>query len=192
MKKILAVICSLMLALCFATGCGLKSAASSSAASTVSAQTVQQKHSKEQKQEKKQNKKEKKEQAEDKNAVSDGRSETKAVSVEKGKSYTDKDHVAAYIHEYGELPPNYITKSQARKLGWKEQGTMDVVAPGKSIGGDTFRGYESPLPNKEGRKWKECDIDYRKGNRNAKRLVFSNDGLIYYTGDHYKTFTRLY
>ena len=71
-------------------------------------------------------------------------------------------------------------------------GTLDKVAPGKSIGGDKFGNYEKILPVKKGRVYRECDIDYQKGNRNAKRIVYSNDGLIYYTGDHYKTFTKLY
>ena len=114
------------------------------------------------------------------------------VDVVKGKAYTDKDHVAAYIHVYKTLPPNYITKGQARKLGWKDQGTLDKVAPGKSIGGDRFNNYEKVLPDKQGRTWKECDIDYVKGNRNAKRICFSNDGLIYYSASHYRQFERLY
>lgn len=114
------------------------------------------------------------------------------VKVEKGKAYTDKEHVAAYIHVYKTLPPNYITKGQAGKLGWKTKGTLDKVAPGKSIGGDRFNNYEKVLPDKQGRTWKECDIDYVKGNRNAKRICFSNDGLIYYSGSHYRDFVRLY
>lgn len=114
------------------------------------------------------------------------------VAVEKGRAYTDKDHVAAYIHVYKTLPPNYITKGQANKLGWKTKGTLDKVAPGKSIGGDRFGNYEKILPDKPGRTWKECDIDYVRGNRNAKRICFSNDGLIYYSGSHYRDFERLY
>ena len=119
--------------------------------------------------------------------------ETKAkVDVVKGKAYTDRDHVAAYIHVYKTLPPNYITKAQATKLGWKSDGTLDKVAPGKSIGGDRFGNYEKKLPDKQGRVWKECDIDYVRGNRNAKRICFSNDGLIYYSASHYQKFERLY
>ena len=114
------------------------------------------------------------------------------VDVVKGKAYTDKDHVAAYIHVFKTLPPNYITKGQAGKLGWKTQGTLDKVAPGKSIGGDRFNNYEKVLPDKQGRVWKECDIDYVKGNRNAKRLCYSNDGLIYYSASHYQKFERMY
>ncbi|MBR4909542.1 MAG: hypothetical protein IKZ43_11090 [Acidaminococcaceae bacterium] len=114
------------------------------------------------------------------------------VDVEKGKAYTDKDRVAAYIHIYKTLPPNYITKGQATKLGWKTKGSLDQVAPGKSIGGDRYGNYEKKLPDKQGRTWKECDIDYVRGNRNAKRICFSNDGLIYYTSSHYQKFERLY
>lgn len=107
-------------------------------------------------------------------------------------SYTDKEHVAAYINQFKKLPHNYITKGEAKKLGWQTKGTLDKVAPGKSIGGDRYGNYEGLLPKKDKRTWKECDIDYVKGKRNAKRIVFSNDGLIYYTGNHYKSFTRLY
>ena len=131
-----------------------------------------------------------KQQSETKDAAGAG---TKAkVDVVKGKAYTDKDHVAAYIHVYKTLPPNYITKGQASKLGWKTQGTLDKVAPGKSIGGDRFNNYEKVLPDKQGRVWKECDIDYVRGNRNAKRICYSNDGLIYYSSSHYQKFERMY
>ena len=108
------------------------------------------------------------------------------------KAYNQKEHVAAYIHLYKTLPPNYITKGQANKLGWKTKGSLDQVAPGKSIGGDRYGNYEKKLPDKQGRTWKECDIDYVRGNRNAKRICFSNDGLIYYTSTHYQKFERLY
>ncbi len=114
------------------------------------------------------------------------------LAISENKTYTDKEHVAAYINEFAKLPSNYITKDQAKKLGWQTKGTLDKVAPGKSIGGDRYGNYEGLVPKKNGRTWKECDIDYVKGNRNAKRIVFSNDGLIYYTEDHYKTFTKLY
>lgn len=114
------------------------------------------------------------------------------IKISEDKAYTDKEHVAAYINEFAKLPHNYITKNEAKKLGWQTKGTLDKVAPGKSIGGDRYGNYEGKLPNKNGRSWKECDIDYVKGNRNGKRIVFSNDGLIYYTGDHYNSFSKLY
>ena len=107
-------------------------------------------------------------------------------------SYYSKDDVALYIHLYGKLPQNFITKSQARKLGWKS-GSVERYAPGKAIGGDTFYNNEGLLPKKSGRTYKECDIDtLGKSSRGAKRIVFSNDGLVYYTDDHYSSFTLLY
>lgn len=114
------------------------------------------------------------------------------TKVKKNGTYTSKKDVAAYIEEYGELPDNYITKSEAKKKGWNsKEGNLDEVAKGKSIGGDRFGNFEKQLPDKKGRKWTEADIDYNGGHRNAKRIVFSNDGYIYYTDDHYNTFELL-
>lgn len=117
---------------------------------------------------------------------------TKAEITEEGE-YTSKDEVAEYIYLYGHLPPNYITKSEAQDLGWvASKGNLWKVAPGKSIGGDRFGNREGLLPTAKGRKYYECDIDFDGKYRNAKRIVFSNDGLVYYTEDHYETFERLY
>ena len=107
-------------------------------------------------------------------------------------SYTSKDEVALYIHTYGHLPENYITKDEAYDLGWKSEGTLDEVAPGMSIGGDYYGNYEGVLPDEPGREYHACDIDYESGNRNGKRIVYSNDGNIYYTEDHYNSFGHLY
>lgn len=108
-------------------------------------------------------------------------------------SYTSKDAVAAYIHTYGHLPDNYITKRDAEELGWNsKEGNLWEVAPGKSIGGSKFGNYEGLLPEKKGRKYFECDIDYEGGYRGAKRIIYSNDGLIFYTDDHYESFEQLY
>lgn len=107
-------------------------------------------------------------------------------------SYTSKDDVALYIHLYGKLPCNFITKKEAEKLGWSG-GSLEPYAPGKCIGGSHFGNYEEKLPDKEGRSYTECDIDTLGAkSRGAKRIVFSNDGLIYYTEDHYETFELLY
>ena len=112
--------------------------------------------------------------------------------VVKGEAYSDKEHVAAYLREFGELPPNYITKKDAQALGWVSSlGNLWDVAPGKSIGGDRFGNYEGQLPDAKGRKYFECDIDFDGGRRNAKRIIFSNDGLIFYTEDHYSTFEEM-
>ena len=107
-------------------------------------------------------------------------------------SYTTKEDVALYIYTYGELPGNFITKKEARNLGW-EGGGLDGYADGMCIGGDKFGNYEGILPDADGRKWTECDIDtLHAKSRGAKRIVFSNDGLIYYTDDHYESFELLY
>lgn len=119
-------------------------------------------------------------------------SEATAKEVAEDGCYTDKEHVALYLHTYRHLPSNYITKEEAYDLGWKSAGTLEEVAPGKSIGGDEFGNFEGNLPEKSGRTYYECDIGYKSGNRNAKRIVYSNDGLIYYTEDHYETFEKLY
>jgi guanyl-specific ribonuclease Sa len=117
-----------------------------------------------------------------------------AVKVAENGTYTSKDEVAAYIYEFGHLPSNFITKDEAEDAGWKTKGrSLDEACPGKSIGGDKCSNREGKLPKAKGRTWTECDIDYHgEKSRGAKRLVFSNDGLIYYTGDHYKTFELLY
>ena len=114
------------------------------------------------------------------------------IQVEEEGTYTDKDHVAAYLKKYGKLPSNYITKNEARKLGWNgsRSGLWDV-AWGKSIGGDKFGNYEEVLPVKRGRQYYECDIDFDGWKANAKRIVYSNDGLIFYTEDHYETFEEI-
>ena len=104
--------------------------------------------------------------------------------------YTTKEDVSLYIHTYGCLPENFMTKAEARKLGW-EGGGLEDYAPGMCIGGDHFGNYEGLLP--DDRDYTECDIDtLGKDSRGAKRIVFSDDGLIYYTEDHYESFELLY
>lgn len=115
------------------------------------------------------------------------------LSVEFGEEYSDRDHVALYIHLYKELPPNYITKNEARDLGWDSgKGNLWEIAPGKSIGGDYFGNREGLLPKKKGRSYYECDIHYEGGYRGGERIVFSDDGLVYYSKDHYENFVLLY
>ena len=101
--------------------------------------------------------------------------------------------IADYIFQHGRLPDNFITKKEAQRLGWdSSRNYVSDVAPGKSIGGDRFGNYEGRLPNKKGRTWYEADCYYTKGKRNAYRILFSNDGLVYYTDDHYETFTQMH
>ena len=122
--------------------------------------------------------------------------EDEAAVIDEDGHYTSQEEVALYLYTYGKLPSNFITKKEAENLGWKkkdgEAGQLHVVAPGMSIGGSSFGNYEGLLPEKKGRKYFECDINYIKGNRGAERLVYSNDGLIFYTGDHYESFEQLY
>lgn len=113
-------------------------------------------------------------------------------AIDEDGVYTTKEDVALYIHTYGHLPQNFISKKEAQSLGW-EGGSLEPYAPGKCIGGSHFGNYEGILPEKDGRSYTECDIDTLGADkRGAKRIVFSNDGLIYYTEDHYETFELLY
>ncbi|MDI9520086.1 MAG: ribonuclease domain-containing protein [Bacillota bacterium] len=113
-------------------------------------------------------------------------------SIDEKGIYTKKDDVALYVHTYGKLPGNFIAKDEARALGW-EGGDLRPYAKDKAIGGDRFMNFEGLLPKKKGRVYYEADIDtLNKPSRGKKRLVFSNDGLIYYTDDHYESFTLLY
>ena len=115
-----------------------------------------------------------------------------APAIDASGSYTTKEDVALYIHTYGCLPENFITKEEARALGWDGKN-LDSYAPGMCIGGNTFGNREGLLPSKKGRTYTECDIDTLGAKaRGIKRIVFSNDGLIYYTDDHYESFTLLY
>lgn len=115
-----------------------------------------------------------------------------AAALDEDGSYTTKDDLALYIHTYGHLPANFVTKAEARAAGW-EGGGLDEVLPGMCIGGDRFGNREGLLPESDGRSWTECDVNTLHANsRGAERLVFSNDGLIYYTGDHYDSFELLY
>jgi guanyl-specific ribonuclease Sa len=115
-----------------------------------------------------------------------------AEGISEDGVYDDVASVSEYIHTYGELPSNYMTKKEAQKLGW-EGGSLEDYAPGMCIGGDYYGNYEELLPKKKGRKYYECDIDtLGRSKRGAKRIIYSNDGLIYYTDDHYASFTLLY
>ena len=102
--------------------------------------------------------------------------------------YTRPEDVADYLHFYGRLPGNFITKKEAQALGWPG-GDLWKYAPGKSLGGDYFGNYEGLLP--EG-SYHECDVNYNGGSRGAERLIYDADGGIWYTADHYVSFTQLY
>ena len=114
------------------------------------------------------------------------------LSVAEDGEYDSKDELALYIHLYGHLPGNFVTKKEAEAAGWSG-GALDRVMPGKCIGGSSFGNREGLLPKAKGRKWTECDVNTRgRSSRGPERIVFSNDGLIYYSPDHYESFELLY
>ena len=124
--------------------------------------------------------------------LSDTSTDTEKINstsnINEDGSYYSKDDVAKYIKTYNHLPSNYVTKSKARELGWSG-GPLEKYAPGKRIGGDKFTNRQKVLPTGE---YYECDItDNDSNTRGAKRIVYSTDGRVYYTEDHYKTFVEL-
>ena len=115
---------------------------------------------------------------------------TKKQGLDPDGYYYSKDEVALYIHTYGKLPPNFITKNKAKSLGWSG-GSVEDYYPGGAIGGDRFGNYEGLLP--KNKTYYECDIDTKgRSNRGSRRIIYSTDGSIYYTSDHYESFTQLY
>ncbi len=114
-------------------------------------------------------------------------------SIKKGGRYDTPEDVAAYLNKFGCLPSNYITKKDAKKAGWApRKGNLWEVTDHMSIGGDIFTNAQKSLPTKSGRVYHECDVNYHGGHRGTDRLVFSTDGLIFFTNDHYRTFEQLY
>ena len=108
-----------------------------------------------------------------------------------GGYYYDVVNVVLYLEMYDELPPNYITKNEARALGW-EGGSVEKYKEGAAIGGDHFGNREGLLPVADGRSYTECDIDtHGYSSRGSRRLIFSNDGLYFYTSDHYESFSEV-
>lgn len=127
------------------------------------------------------------------NYVGDYNDQTVEKIYDKNGYYTSANDVATYIDQYKTLPKNFLTKKQAMDLGWlASENNLWSVSDKKSIGGDKFFNREKLLPQKAGRFYYEADIDYAGGKRSAKRIVYSNDGLIFYTKDHYDSFIQLY
>lgn len=119
--------------------------------------------------------------------------EEPGLTVTEDGWYNTKDEVALYIHLYNRLPENYVTKNQAEKKGWQGGSVEKYTGEGTAIGGNRFGNYEGLLPKAKGRSYTECDINtVGKKSRGAERIIFSNDGLVYYTNDHYKSFEQLY
>ena len=119
--------------------------------------------------------------------------ESPAPALPEDGRYNSKEEVALYLHLYGRLPDNYVTKEEAQAKGWTGGSVERYTGEGTAIGGSRFGNYEGLLPKAQGRTYSECDIGtVGTSSRGAKRLVYSNDGLIYYTGDHYESFELLY
>ena len=117
----------------------------------------------------------------------------KPTAAPKQTAITAPQDIADYIFAHGTLPDNFLTKNEARQLGWdSSKNCVSDVAPGYSIGGDKFGNYEGLLPDASGRKWYEADANYTAGPRGAERILYSSDGLVYYTNDHYQTFTEMH
>ena len=118
--------------------------------------------------------------------------ETQAsAEVTEDGSYTSKDEVAVYLHTYGKLPSNYMTTEAAKALGWDGESDLWAIQSGISIGGDEYGNHAGLLPSADGRSWKQCDIGYNGGTRGPERLVYSSDGLIYYSPDRFTTFEEI-
>lgn len=114
---------------------------------------------------------------------------TKAAGTATKKGLTGAD---VYLKYTGVLPSEYITKNEEKRKGWKQkQGNLADVLPGKVIGGDVFYNDKKKLPEENGRTWYEADFDYYGGYRNDSRILYSSDGLIFVTYDHYETFYEL-
>lgn len=180
-NKILAVILILLLTLGMLSGCKKKDQPSEPSSISETAE-----ENREEDQESQENQGENQSESQDENQGESSQEE----SLDEDGYYYSKDDVALYLHIYGHLPDNYITKKEAKKLGWTG-GTPEKFVPGSAIGGDKFGNYEGTLP--EDKTYYECDIDTKgKKKRGAKRIVWSEDGYIYYTDDHYESFELLY
>ena len=102
---------------------------------------------------------------------------------------TNENTVVNYVKINRRLPDYYLTKGEARKKGWvASKGNLCDVLPGRAIGGDHFSNREKTLPS--GNKYFEADVNYNCGNRNADRIVFTKEGEVWLTKNHYKSFEK--
>ena len=115
-----------------------------------------------------------------------------AAVIDEDGTYNSPEDVSLYLYTYDCLPDHYLTKTEANALGWSG-GSVERFGDGYAIGGDRFQNRERALPHTDGRLYYECDVNtWGKNERGPERIVWSNDGLIYYTPDHYATFILLY
>ena len=97
-----------------------------------------------------------------------------------------------WLKNYQRLPDNYISKEEALASGWiPKEGNLDDIFPGKVIGGSVYYNRNGHLPSAAGRVWYEADIHYAGDFRGAERILYSNDGLIFVTYDHYESFVEV-
>jgi len=123
--------------------------------------------------------------------VEDNRATDGDVEVYFGEWYYTPDEVALYLHAFQELPDNYITEDEAEDAGWvSSRGNLWDVFYGACLGGDVYQNRERLLPRDK--TYEKCDVNYFGAYRGAERLVYSYDGYIYYTEDHYQSFEPLY
>ena len=115
------------------------------------------------------------------------------IAIAAGTATADgANGVDLYVATYGTLPDNYLRKKKAQKLGWNPLlGNLADILPGRLIGGDKYKNRDARLPDAPGRVWYEADFDYTGGYRNDCCLLYSNDGLIFVTYDHYLTFYEI-
>lgn len=122
----------------------------------------------------------------------DAAAELRALAQQIGLARTEEFiETIASLRETKRLPARYVSKKEAEALGWKPGADLCRSAPGRAIGGDSFGNREKRLPEAAGRRWREADLDYACGRRGPKRVVWSSDGLIYVTVDHYATFKEV-
>lgn len=113
----------------------------------------------------------------------------RTLNAQKIDELTKQTNVVSYVQKHQKLPDFYITKKAARQAGWNPKlGNLCEVLPGKAIGGDRFLNREKQLPIAPNRQWYEADMNYNCGHRGSDRLLYSSDGMIYVTIDHYKSF----
>ncbi len=110
-----------------------------------------------------------------------------------GTATIDKLYGADYnLKQNGGLPGNYIDKGTAKRMGWNPlKGNLREKIPNAMIGGNVFANKNKRLPEMAGRIWYEADINYTGGFRNEHRILYSNDGIIFVTYDHYTTFYEI-
>lgn len=96
-----------------------------------------------------------------------------------------------YLIEYGQLPNNFITKGSQET--WMVRRQFRTLRPRQMYWRRLFWQLRKSSPVVSGRTYHECDIDTLNAkSRGAKRIIYSDDGQIYYTDNHYKSFTLLY